>query len=84
MLVTQPELQAITLLEYLQVNYPGRYADNVLRTLQRRVKQWRILNGPPKEVMFRQSYEAGQLCLSDFTTLKQTTITIAGALHHDK
>lgn len=46
MLKASPELQAITLLEYLQREYPGKYGDGVLRTLQRRVKQWRILHGP--------------------------------------
>ena len=78
MLLLSPELQAITFLEYLQAKYPGSYEDKVLRTLQRRIKQWRILKGPVKEVMFRQSHEPGHLGLSDFTTLKQTTITISG------
>ncbi len=78
MLKVTPELQAITLLEYLQSTYPGKYDDNVLRTLQRRVHQWRLLHGPAQEVMFRQQHEPGRLGLSDFTQLKQTTITIAG------
>lgn len=78
MLLACPELQAITLLEYLQAKYPGKYEDKLLRTLQRRTKQWRILKGPAKEVMFRQNHEPGHLGLSDFTKLKQTTITIAG------
>ena len=43
MLEQSPTHQAITLLEYLQAKYPGQYADKVLRTLQRRVKQWRLL-----------------------------------------
>ncbi len=78
MLELSPELQAITLLEYLQREYPDQYQDSVLRTLQRRVKQWKLIKGPKKEVMFRQQHEPGQLGLSDFTQLKQTTITIAG------
>ncbi len=78
MLSEIPNLQAITLLEHLQMKYPGEYEDSVLRTLQRRVKQWRILKGPAKEVMFRQTHEPGHLGLSDFTELKKTTITIAG------
>ena len=40
-----PNLQAITLLEYLQERYPEQYPDSLHRTLQRRVKQWRAL-GP--------------------------------------
>lgn len=73
-----PHLQAITLLEYLQDQYPEQYEDKVLRTLQRRVKEWRAIYGPDKEVMFRQQHLAGQQGLSDFTQLKKTTITIAG------
>jgi hypothetical protein len=78
MLAESPTLQAITLLEYLQAKYPEKYPDKILRTLQRRVKQWRLLKGPALEVMFRQTHEPGQLGLSDFTQLKGATITIAG------
>lgn len=73
-----PALQPITLLEFLQDRYPDQYDDSVLRTLQRRVKQWRAVYGPDKEVMFRQQHLPGRLGLSDFTQLKRTTITIAG------
>lgn len=78
MLQATPALQAITLLEYLQNKYPGQYDDGILRTLQRRVKRWKALYGPTKEVMFRQHHEPGRQGLSDFTRLKRTTITIAG------
>jgi hypothetical protein len=47
-----PGLEAKTLFEDLQRRYPGRFADGQLRTLQRRVKAWRALEGPPKEVFF--------------------------------
>lgn len=80
MLEGMPNLQAITLLEHIQVNHPGKFEDKVLRTLQRRVKQWRALKGPDKETMFRQEHLAGRLGLSDFTVLKQATITIAGKI----
>ena len=73
-----PDLQALTLLEWLQERYPGKYPDKLLRTLQRRVKAWRLEHGPDKEVMFPQRHAPGELGLSDFTLLKQTTITIAG------
>lgn len=78
MLTESPNLQAITLLEHVQASHPGQFEDKVLRTLQRRVKEWRGLKGPEKEVMFRQEHFAGRLGLSDFTKLKRTTITIAG------
>jgi len=38
-----PRLEAKTLFDFLQREYPGRFADGQLRTLQRRVKVWRAL-----------------------------------------
>ena len=67
MLKAAPTLQAITILEYLQDQYPDQYEDNLSRTLQRRVKHWRATEGPAKEVMFRQEHPPGRLGLSDFT-----------------
>lgn len=69
-------LEAKTLFEDLQRRYPGRFADGQLRTLQRRVKAWRALEGPPKEVFFPQVHKAGQLCQSDFTHMKSVGVTI--------
>ena len=78
MLEQHPSLQALTLLEDLQSRYQGKYPDSCLRTLQRRVKEWKALHGPAKEVMFRQHHEPGRQSLSDFTELKGTVITIVG------
>jgi hypothetical protein len=36
-----PEITAKELFEHLQCEYPGRFADGQLRTLQRRVREWR-------------------------------------------
>jgi hypothetical protein len=77
-LVVNPGLEAKTLFEDLQRRYPGRFQDGQLRTLQRRVKTWRALEGPPKEVFFEQVYEPGKLCESDFTHLSSLAITIQG------
>ncbi len=71
-----PGLEAKTLFEDLQRRYPGRFADGQLRTLQRRVKAWRALEGPPKEVFFPQVHKPGQLCQSDFTHMKSVGVTI--------
>src|SRR5205823_6536781 len=49
-----PGLESKTLFDYLQGHYPGQFADGQLRTLQRKVKQWRALSGPAKEVFFPQ------------------------------
>jgi hypothetical protein len=74
----QPRLNATTLFEDLQDRHPGRYPNGRKRTFQRRVKAWKALHGPDKEVMFRQRQEAGRLGLSDFTELKAVVVTIDG------
>jgi len=71
-----PGLEAKTLFEDLQRRYPGRFADGQLRTLQRRVKIWRALEGPPKEVFFPQVHKPGELCESDFTHMSTLGVTI--------
>jgi hypothetical protein len=73
-----PNLLAITLLEKLQSDFPAKYPDKLLRTLQRRVRQWRALYGPEKEVIFRQEHYPGRMGISDFTLLKKEKISIEG------
>jgi len=73
-----PGLEAKTLFEDLQRRYQGRFADGQLRTLQRRVKIWRALEGPPKEVFFPQVHKPGELCESDFTHMRALGVTIQG------
>jgi hypothetical protein len=41
-LAMQPDLAATVLLQRLQARYPGKYPDKLLRTMQRRVRAWRI------------------------------------------
>ena len=72
LLEVNPGLQARTIFEELQRRYPGRFADGQLRTLQRRVKAWRALEGPGKEPIFPQVHEPGQRCQSDFCDLSTT------------
>ena len=78
MLSVNPELKPTTLLLYLQEKYPEEYQQSHLRTLQRRVKQWKATCGPPKEVMFPQVHQLGEMGLSDFTHFQSATITIGG------
>lgn len=73
-----PGLEAKTLFEELQRRFSGRFPDGQLRTLQRRVKIWRALEGPGKEVFFSQVHEPGKLCQSDFTRMGTLGITIQG------
>ena len=73
-----PTLMAVTLLRKLQDDHPDQFHDGLLRTLQRHVRQWRALEGPPKEVFFPQEYAPGHRGLSDFTAMGELCITIAG------
>ena len=77
MLHREPRLEPTTLYEYLQEQYPGQYP-RVKRTLQRRVADWKIQYGPPKEVMFELRHIPGEIGQSDFTELKKVKVTIAG------
>jgi hypothetical protein len=74
----EPGLEAKTLFDDLAERHPGRFAEGQLRTLQRRVKEWRALCGPPKEVFFAQEHRPGELSQSDFTHLSGLGVTIQG------
>jgi len=43
-----------------------------------RIKLWRALEGPPKEVFFAQVHEPGRLAESDFTCMAQLGVTLLG------
>jgi hypothetical protein len=79
LLQSAPKLMAITLLRKLQDDHPGRFPDGMLRTLQRHIRHWRALEGPPKEMFFPQDHAPGQRGLSDFTAMGDLRITIANA-----
>ena len=71
-----PGLEAKTLFEFLQGNEPGKFADGQLRTLQRKIKVWRAIEGPGKEVFFPQQHYPGKISESDFTRMSELRITI--------
>jgi hypothetical protein len=73
-----PGLEAKTIFESLQHRYPGRYPEGQLRTLQRRLKHWRGMEGPGKEVFFTQRHVPGRLGQSDFTHMTSLGITLEG------
>jgi hypothetical protein len=73
-----PGLEAKTIFAALQRKYPERFADGQLRTLQRKVKHWRAMEGPGQEAYFTQEHRPGELCQSDFTHLTELGITIGG------
>jgi len=67
LLVAAPHLNAATLLEELQRRHPADYGPGILRTLQRRLRQWRVQNGGEREIFFAQEHPPGRQGLSDFT-----------------
>jgi hypothetical protein len=71
-------LQANTLFAWLQQCHPGRFQDGQLRTLQRRLRQWRAASGPPKEVFFAQTHHPARLGASDFTHMTPLNVTLGG------
>ena len=60
-------LAAPTILEWLDERYPGSFGRSHLRTLQRRMRDWRALNGPDREVYFEQEHPPGHEAQMDFT-----------------
>jgi transposase InsO family protein len=83
MLSAAPALMAVTVLEELQRRHPERFGESALRTLQRRLRQWRAKNGDAREIFFAQVHPPGRLGLSDFTVADELGIRIAGiALPH--
>ena len=78
MLDAAPGLRAVAIFEELCRRHPEIGA-SVRRTLERRVAQWRALNGPERDVIFRQEHPPGRMGLSDFTDMGELGITIAGA-----
>jgi hypothetical protein len=73
-----PGLTAVTVFEELDRRHPGGLMPGVLRTLQRRIRTWRALEGEEREVYFAQAHEPGRLALSDFTDAKELAITLHG------
>lgn len=77
-LADAPELEAKILFEDLLEREPERFSAGQLRTLQRRVKQWRAQEGPDKRVFFPQQHRPGEAAQTDFTWATELGITIGG------
>ena len=71
-------LAAPTVLEWLDERHPGRFNASHLRTLQRRIRDWRALNGPEREVYFEQKHPPGREAQMDFTHCDSLKVTIGG------
>ena len=74
-----PEFEAKTLFEWLLTTVPeGTYEPGQLRTLQRRVSEWRATAGPDREVFFAQLHKPGEAMQTDFTWATELGVTIGG------
>ena len=77
-LTDEPNYQAKYLFEHFQRKYPDRFAEGQLRSFQRKIKNWRALHGPSKEVYFEQKYKPGERAQIDYTCMNKLGITING------
>ncbi|MDX1521925.1 MAG: IS21 family transposase [Anaerolineae bacterium] len=77
MLEKAPELEAVTLFEWLCEQQPGRYQEGQLRTLQRRVADWRALNRE-KLALLEQVHRPGEVLQTDGTWLSELGVSLAG------
>jgi len=71
-------LQATTIMDELDELYPGKFKPGQVRTLQRRIRDWRALYGPDREVFFEQEHPPGREAAIDFTCCNSLDVTIAG------
>jgi hypothetical protein len=78
MLETAPELEAKALFEHLGERAEGGLEEKVLRTFQRRVRQWRLEHGKEKEVFFSQEARAGAVLAVDWTDMRDLGVSICG------
>jgi hypothetical protein len=71
-------LDATTILAVLRERHGDAFGPEQLRTLQRRLREWRALHGSGREVMFEQVHEAGREGAFDFTDCTELGVTIGG------
>jgi transposase InsO family protein len=77
MLHAAPELEAKTLFAWLCEQRPGMYQEGQLRTLQRRIAEWRALN-QSQVATLEQVHRPGEVLQTDGTWLSELQVTIAG------
>jgi hypothetical protein len=78
LLEAAPAVRVVAIFEELQRRHP-QLPTSVRRTLERRIRAWRAVHGPQREVIFRQVQQPGRMGLSDFTEMSGMRITLGGA-----
>jgi transposase len=71
-------LQATSIVAELEYRHPELSLQSQVRTLQRRMRDWRATQGPPREVFFPQEHLPGVEGAFDFTNGNELEVTIAG------
>ena len=77
LLEAAPGIRAVAVFEEMQRRHP-ELPDGVRRTMERRIRSWRALRGPDRDVIFRQVPEPGRMGLSDFTDMADLGVRVAG------
>jgi hypothetical protein len=77
MLRATPGLRPVTVMGEMQRRHTA-FSPGLRRTLERRIRMWQALQGPDREVIFRQEHPPGQQGLSDFTDAADLGVSIAG------
>ena len=84
MLRDAPELEAKALFAHLAEGRGEEIKPGLLRTFQRRVRAWRLAEGPEKEVFFTQDHQPGRTLAVDWTDMGGVGITIEGKVYAHK
>ena len=77
LLKSAPGLRPVAIFDEIRRRHP-EIGGGIRRTLERRIRSWRALNGAEQDVIFRQEHPPGRLGLSDFTDMADHGISIAG------
>jgi hypothetical protein len=72
------DLEPLTIFRHLQEKYPGRFQDGQLRTMERRVREWKMRNGSGKAVSIPQVHVPGRLMELDWTNMNELEVGICG------
>lgn len=76
----EQKLQARTVFAELTRRYPSEFEPGQLRTLQRHIREWRLVHGPERtDVVFPQDHPIGREAAFDFTDCDELGVTVAGA-----
>lgn len=76
------KLKPYAILQWLKEKYnraqPPVVADSLRRTLERRIRQWKLRERVEQEVHFPQIHHPGDVLAFDFVVLNELSVTVAG------